>query len=104
MNSENANLVVCRVMEDVFRVRIKPFMEFAYGDRRKDRSVVSQALSEMNKGYDPAADRYKQFREALTSFESGTLSKLEFINLFNSVTPSKRDGYKNLSRNYLDLK
>ncbi|MEC9312611.1 MAG: hypothetical protein VYA97_12660 [Pseudomonadota bacterium] len=80
------------------------FIDFAYGDKRKDKSKVRSILSDMELPYDPAKDRYKQFREAMTSFEEQKMSQAAFIELYSSVSQNKSSGYKILSQNYLDLK
>lgn len=53
------------------KVRGKQFLEFAFGDKRRDREVVRFLFSEENQKYDHVKDRYKQFREALIAFEGG---------------------------------
>lgn len=54
--------------------------------------------------YDPARDRYKQFREAMASLEDKKISTEKFLALHSSVSANKSAGYKVLCQNYLDLK
>jgi hypothetical protein len=86
------------------RVRVNQFIEFAYGDKRKDKSKVENIVSEISSPYDPAKDRYKKFRESMNSFEEGKIPEINFIDLYKNVSPNKSAGYEILSRNYLDLK
>lgn len=84
-------------------LRAKQFIEFAYGDQRKDKAKVLNIISEMD-SYDPATDRYKKFREAMDSYEKGKISERDFLELYQSVSSNKSSGYRTLSRNYLALK
>lgn len=86
------------------KVRITPFIEFAYGDKRKDKSTVSRIVEDMKKDYDPATDRYKQFREKLTAFEEGNVSEQFFLEFHKSVAANKKKGFETLAQNYIDLK
>lgn len=86
------------------KVRIGQFIDFAYGDKRRDKAKVLSILEEMKSDYDPAKDRYKKFREAMNSFEEGYLSKRDFLQLHKQVSANKAAGYKVLSENYLDAK
>lgn len=86
------------------KIRVSQFIEFAYGDKRKDKAKARSIIDDLDLPYDPAKDRYKQFREAMTSFEEGRISADKFLELHSSVSANKAAGYKVLSRNYLDLK
>jgi hypothetical protein len=86
------------------KIRVTQFIDFAYGDKRKDRAKVKGIIDDIDLPYDPAKDRYKQFREALTSFEDKKISSESFLELHANVSPNKSAGYKVLSQNYLDLK
>jgi len=86
------------------QIRVQQFVSFAYGDKRKDKAAVRGIIDDMELPYDPAKDRYKQFREAMTSFEDGKLSTKQFLELYKRVSANKSAGYKVLSKNYLDLK
>ncbi|TNE56837.1 MAG: hypothetical protein EP341_04435, partial [Sphingomonadales bacterium] len=86
------------------KIRVSQFVDFAYGDKRKDKAKVRSIIDELNLPYDPAKDRYKQFREALISFEDQKISTKEFLSLYSSVSTNKSAGYKVLCQNYLDLK
>lgn len=86
------------------KIRITPFVEFAYGDQRKDKATVQATLDLANKVYDPSTDRYKQFRDALSKYEEQNGSEIEFRNLHKNVTSRKKSGYKTLCENYLNLK
>lgn len=86
------------------KIRVLQFVEFAYGDKRKDKSKVSQIINDNQKDYDPVTDRYKRFRESLSSFEDGNISENQFKNIYKTVTANKVSGYKILAENYLDLK
>lgn len=86
------------------RISVSQFIDYAYGDKRKDKSKVESIISDIDKPYDPAKDRYKQFREAMTSFEEGRITSSDFLNLHQDVSKNKAAGYKVLSRNYIDQK
>lgn len=86
------------------KIRVNQFIEFAYGDKRRDKAKVKSILDDFDQPYDPARDRYKQFREAMTSLEEGRLSTHEFLSLHAQVSANKQAGYRVLCRNYLDLK
>lgn len=86
------------------KVRINPFIEFAYGDKRKDKSKIKEIFQQDKEEYDPAKDRYKQFREALVSYETAATSEAVFKDTYARVSPTKSAAYKIMSRNYLDLK
>lgn len=86
------------------KVRVGPFIDFAYGDKRKDKAKVTSIISEQKSPYDPVKDRYKQFRESMSAFEEGKISESEFLELHTSVSANKSAGYQILCRNYLDLK
>lgn len=86
------------------RVRVSQFIDFAYGDKRRDKAKVRAIIDEMGADYDPARDRYKQFREAMGAYEEGNLAQSAFLNLYTSVATNKAAGYKVLSQNYVDLK
>lgn len=86
------------------KIRVSQFIEFAYGDKRKDKASVKNIISDLDLPYDPARDRYKKFREAMTSYEDQKTSMKDFLSLYSSVTANKSAGYKTLSQNYLDLK
>jgi len=79
-------------------------VDFAYGDKRKDKAKVESIIEDLKSEYDPAKDRYKRFREALKSFEEGHLLEEQFRRLHEDVSANKSAGYKVLSRNYLDAK
>lgn len=86
------------------KIRVSQFIDFAYGDQRKDKSVVKNIIDDIALPYDPAKDRYKQFREAMVSFEERRITASEFLDLHSRVSANKSAGYKTLSQNYLDLK
>lgn len=86
------------------KIRVSQFIEFAYGDKRKDKAKAKSIMGDFNMPYDPAKDRYKQFREAMTSLEDQKISTKEFLELHSCVSANKSAGYKVLSQNYLDLK
>lgn len=86
------------------RVTEKTFIEFAYGDKRRDKAKVESILGELDVPYDPARDRYKRFREALKSFESRQITEQSFLDLHSRVSANKSAGYKVLFENYLELK
>jgi hypothetical protein len=86
------------------KIRAPHFIDFAYADKRKDKSKVVSILEDSKKDYDPAKDRYKKFRESLTSFEEGLLSEADFKKLHRSVAANKSEGYKVLANRYLDMK
>lgn len=86
------------------KVRVNHFINFAYGDKRRDKATVKGILEIEGAPYDPAKDRYKQFREAMTAFEEKKLSEAAFLSLHNNVSANKSAGYKVLCRNYVDLK
>ena len=86
------------------KIRVSQFIDFAYGDKRKDKAKVKGIIGDIDLPYDPAKDRYKQFREAMTSFEDKKLTAKQFLTLYSSVSPNKSAGYKVLCENYLDLK
>lgn len=86
------------------KIRIGQFIEFAYGDKRKDKAKVRSIIDDLDLPYDPVKDRYKQFREAMTSFEENKISAKKFLDLHSNVSANKAGGYKILCQNYLDLK
>lgn len=86
------------------KINVNQFIEFAYGDRRKDKANVAGIISELGVPYDPAKDRYKQFREAMTSFEDSKISLKDFQALHLNVSANKSSGYKVLCKNYLEMK
>ncbi|APE44269.1 hypothetical protein FIU89_03505 [Roseovarius sp. THAF27] len=86
------------------KIRVSQFVDFAYGDKRKDKAKVRSIIDALDLPYDPVRDRYKQFREALISFEDQKISTKEFLSLYSSVSANKSAGYKVLCQNYLDLK
>ena len=86
------------------RIRISQFIEFAYGDKRKDKANVRSIIRDFDLPYDPAKDRYKKFREALTHFEDKKISEKDFLKLYSKVSENKSAGYKILCENYLSLK
>lgn len=86
------------------KIRVSQFIEFAYGDKRKDKSKVRSIIGEFDLPYDAAKDRYKQFREAMTALEDKRISISKFLALHSSVSANKSAGYKILCQNYLDLK
>ncbi|MFC0161749.1 hypothetical protein CDZ97_23770 [Mameliella alba] len=86
------------------KIRVSQFVDFAYGDKRKDKAKVRSIIDELDLPYDPAKDRYKKFREALVSFEDQKISTKDFLNLHSKVSANKASGYKVLCQNYLDLK
>lgn len=86
------------------KIRVSQFIEFAYGDKRKDKAKVKSIIGDLDLPYDPARDRYKQFREAMTSLEDQKISTEKFLTLHSSVSANKSAGYKVLCQNYLDLK
>lgn len=86
------------------KIRVNQFIEFAYGDKRRDKAKVRSVIDDQKLPYDPAKDRYKKFRDAMVSFEDQKTSKKQFLELHSNVTANKSAGYKVLCRNYLDLK
>ena len=86
------------------KIRVTQFIEFAYGDKRKDKAKVKSIIGDLDLPYDPARDRYKQFREAMASLEDKKISTEKFLALHSSVSANKSAGYKVLCQNYLDLK
>lgn len=86
------------------KVRVRQFIDFAYGDKRRDKAKVKELISDIGAPYDPTTDRYKQFREALTAFEDGKISATNFSDLPNNVSANKQAGYKVLCKNYVELK
>lgn len=86
------------------KISVNQFIDFAYGDKRKDKTKVANIISDLDLPYDPARDRYKQFREAMTSFEDGKISTKDFLALHSSVSANKSAGYSILCKNYLELK
>ncbi|MEM9965423.1 MAG: hypothetical protein AAGC58_08755 [Asticcacaulis sp.] len=86
------------------KITVNQFIDFAYGDKRRDKAKVASIISDLNLPYDPAKDRYKQFREAMTSFEDGKMSAKDFVDLYKSVSANKSAGYNVLCKNYLELK
>lgn len=86
------------------KIRVSQFIEFAYGDKRRDKAKVKSIIGDLDLPYDPARDRYKQFREAMTSLEDQKISTEKFLELHSSVSANKSAGYKVLCQNYLDLK
>jgi hypothetical protein len=86
------------------KVSVSQFIDFAYGDKRKDKAKVASIVKDLDVPYDPAKDRYKQFREAMTSFEDGKISTSDFLALHSGVSANKSVGYKILCKNYLELK
>lgn len=85
-------------------IRSTQFVEFAYGDKRKDRNKVREIIAENDKDYDPTTDRYKKFRESLSNFESGKITEVDFKTFYKTVSSNKSAGYKTLAENYIDLK
>lgn len=86
------------------KIRVSQFIDFAYGDKRQDKAKVKSIISDLDLPYDPIKDRYKQFREAMVSFENQKISTENFLALHSSVSANKSAGYKVLCQNYLDLK
>lgn len=86
------------------KIRVSQFIEFAYGDKRKDKAKVKSIIGDLDLPYDPIKDRYKQFREAMVSLEDQKISTEKFLALHSSVSANKSAGYKVLCQNYLDLK
>lgn len=86
------------------KIRVDQFIEFAYGDKRRDKAKVKSIIDDFDLPYDPAKDRYEQFREAMTSFEDQKMSSRDFLDLHSNVSANKAAGYKVLCQNYLDLK
>lgn len=86
------------------KIRVTQFIEFAYGDKRRDKAKVESIVGSIALPYDPAKDRYKQFREAMTALEEKRIPTEEFLSLYARVAANKSSGYKVLSQNYLDLK
>lgn len=86
------------------RIRVSQFIDFAYGDKRKDKSKAKSIIDDLELPYDPAKDRYKQFREAMASYEDKAISDRQFLALHTKVAPNKSSGYRVLCQNYLDLK
>lgn len=86
------------------KIRISQFIEFAYGDKRKDKAKARSIISDFDLPYDPVKDRYKQFREAMISLEDQKISTEQFLALHSNVSANKSAGYKVLCQNYLDLK
>lgn len=68
------------------KIRIGQFIEFAYGDKRKDKAKVRSIIDDLDLPYDPVKDRYKQFREAMTSFEENKISAKKFLDLHSNVS------------------
>ncbi|MEM7489309.1 MAG: hypothetical protein AAF390_09330 [Pseudomonadota bacterium] len=86
------------------QVRVTQFIDFAYGDKRRDRAKVNNIISDLGADYDPARDRYRKFREAMKSFEEGRMPTEKFLTLHSRVASNKAAGYKVLCQNYLDMK
>ena len=86
------------------KIRVNQFIEFAYGDKRKDKAKVKSIIDDFELPYDPAKDRYKKFREAMTSLEDQKISNKDFLELPSNVSSNKSAGYKVLCQNYLNLK
>lgn len=86
------------------KIRVNQFIEFAYGDKRRDKAKVKSIIDDQKLPYDPAKDRYKKFRDTMTSFEDHKTSIEEFRALHSKVAANKSAGYKILCQNYLDLK
>lgn len=86
------------------KIRVNQFIEFAYGDKRKDKAKARSIIDDMDLPYDPAKDRYKKFRDAMVSFEEHRISANDFVELHSKVSANKSAGYKVLCQNYLDLK
>ena len=86
------------------KISVGQFIEFAYADKRKDKAKVGSIIGDLDLPYDPAKDRYKQFREAMTSFEDKKISVEDFHDLHSSVSANKSAGYKVLCENYMNLK
>jgi hypothetical protein len=63
------------------KIRVTQFIEFAYGDKRKDKAKVKSIIGDLDLPYDPARDRYKQFREAMASLEDKKISTEKFLAL-----------------------
>ena len=83
------------------KIRVSQFIDFAYGDKRKDKSKVKSIIDDFDSDYDAAKDRYKKFREAMTRLEEQKISTKEFLELHKNVSANKTAGYKVLCRNYL---
>ncbi|TDL81461.1 hypothetical protein [Meridianimarinicoccus aquatilis] len=86
------------------KIRISQFIDFAYGDKRKDKAKARSIIDDFDLPYDPIKDRYKQFREAMTALEEQKITAKQFLDLHSSVSANKSAGYKVLCQNYLDLK
>jgi hypothetical protein len=86
------------------RIGVNQFIDFAYGDKRQDKAKVFSIVSEPAAPYDPAKDRYKQFREAMTNYEEKRISLNDFLALHINVAANKSGGYRSLCKNYIDLK
>ena len=79
-------------------------IEFCYGDKRRDKATVRGILRSQDEDYDPAKDRYKRFRDAMTSLEEGGISLERFKTFYTEVSANKTSGYKLLCTNYLEMK
>lgn len=90
--------------EGKVKINVNQFIDFAYGDKRKDKAKVESIISDLGLPYDPAKDRYKQFRDAMTSFEEGKIPTKDFLELHSRVSANKSAGYKILCKNYTELK
>lgn len=86
------------------KIRVNQFIEFAYGDKRRDKAKVRDIIDSEKLPYDPAKDRYKKFRDAMTAFENQKILIEEFQELHSKVSPNKSAAYKILCENYLSLK
>ncbi len=86
------------------KIRVKQFIDFAYGDKRRDKAKVKGIIDDLELPYDPAKDRYKKFRDAMISYEEQKTSLQDFRTLHENVAANKSAGYKLLCQNYLDLK
>ncbi|WP_374629913.1 hypothetical protein [Pannonibacter indicus] len=83
---------------------MRQFVDFAYGNRRKDKSKVLEIMDAINSEYDPAKDRYKKFRETLEAYEKGNLSDAEFLSLYSRVSSRKSEAFKIMAKNYMEMK
>ena len=85
------------------KIRLSQFIDFAYGDKRRDKAKVQSIIDDLKAPYDPAKDRYKQFREGLNRYEEKEISRAAFLAMHSKVAANKAAGYKVLSQNYVDL-
>ena len=63
------------------KIRISQFIDFAYGDKRKDKAKARSIIDDFKLPYDPIKDRYKQFREAMTVLEEQKITAKQFLDL-----------------------